>query len=224
MRSTTAGLVSLLLAGCGSRPALEAPARDADAQTRIAAYTQYRAYRQHYQITVERPFDDENTLPRPPKLDLVLANGTLIEHPTQLLPLVEPNSATAKAADAYAHLETEMQMFDGLRFGAMAAGVTVGAGWLLIKANQDDVPVDTVNPTVTVLALLVGSGMSMLFHALGNISREEALAVSVRAFSNYDADLRARLDLCEVAGKVAPCQSVEQAPPKPASGPALFRF
>lgn len=209
-RRGVAALLACALAaqGCGVHVQLpSAPDRSAPVQHRYSFYQQHRAAAMQtttrYTVNQFGMVTGAST-----SLDsLVLANGTAVQYPEDLHPLVDPDSPTAQSAD---RARRARRISTGLVAGGVA-GMLLGVA-LLIPAltssvdygSSADIERDGSNALLwSSLGVLTASTVVYfvgLFGPGATASQER-----VNAFTALDASLRRRLGLCGVGDTITDC-------------------
>lgn len=153
---------------------------------------------------------------------MVLANGTSVQYPEDLHPLVDPESPTAQSAE-------RARRSRGLATGLIAGGVTgmiLGAA-LMIPAfsssygsdySSSDRGVNSGMLWTSVGLMLAGTVTYFvgLFGPNATASQERA-----NAFAGLDASLRARVGLCGYGEQIIDCASQSPVVPMPQPAPQL---
>ncbi|HXJ48159.1 MAG TPA: hypothetical protein VNF91_03235, partial [Candidatus Acidoferrum sp.] len=138
---------------------------------------------------------------------LYLANGTQIYHPEDLLPVVEPDSTTARAVR-----DVHVQRRKALAYGGLSLVSLVGfiaIGFTKVEAGGTSFSTaEKVGLLATIGGLLVG-GFGAWYH------NNQAAESWGEANESYNASLAQRLDVCTSGFAVVPCES----PPAPATPP-----
>lgn len=214
-------LATAVLASCAS-PAhvvLEAP------PAKSAPEAERRAYYVDHAPTAMRAVSFPSTWSDPVSF-LIIEDGTRIEHPTDLLPVVEPTSPTALAAQRSQSQEEAAYWWTVGGSTAMAVGAFSPLIMPLLAVG--DLPGQPTDATL--LTGLAATGTGLIMVAGGGL----ALGVGVRAaidaqreretaFLTYDRSLRTRLALPKrldepaVAGVSSPVRAAPShvAPPAP---------
>lgn len=197
LRSVTLALsASLALQACAAHVQLPpTPDRTAPLPTRVGAYNALRptATQTTQTITMNRygMVTGAST-----SLDFImLANGTQVAYPDDLVPLVDANSVTAVAANQSASARGVGRGLVGGGIGGMLLGTV-----LLIPAFTSD----------DGNALLYGSiGLftaGLVVYLIGQIGfLSSSASERVRAFMTYDNSLRERLGLCGDGTQMGDC-------------------
>jgi hypothetical protein len=129
---------------------------------------------------------------------LVLADGTKVELPEDLLPVVAPESDTARAARASAATGHRANTWMYIGFGALAASLaTIGA----VELGGADIG---VSDDWLFVGAAVATGIP--FFAARH-ERHEEMQLRVQAFSTYTRDLGLRLDVCAHGLEVIACET-----------------
>lgn len=217
-RGFTATLIAALaVQGCTAHVQLPSPPpREAPPAQRLGFYLQHRpvALNTMTSVFVNRyGYAGSTTSVQ----GVMLADGTTVQAPEDLHPLVDPDSVTAQSAERSRHAR-------GVAGGLLAGGLVatgVGIGLLIPalssvsdRASSGSAGVDSgllwtsvgLSIAGAVLALVAGYGP-------GATASQER----VNAFAALDASLRRRLDLCENGLGVVDCAT--QTPAVPALQP-----
>jgi hypothetical protein len=141
---------------------------------------------------------------------MTLANGTEIEAPEDVLPVVAPDSATARHARA-ALEERE----HGDRWREVAVGVLVGALVISTARNTSNPFEDRWDAAIWGSAAAFGLFSSI---ASGDSYRHAARQAGF-AFESYTKDLADRLQICVLNMQLVPCEYRAPAPAAPAAPP-----
>jgi hypothetical protein len=188
MRAILAGLCAA--SGCRAHVQLAAPPAGAPEADRVAAYERLRPtgvgmeYGRHHALVDSH---------------VELGDGTRVGYAADLEPVVLPASQTAAYAAhadaARTHTRRWVAVVMGLFAATMAAGpieaATMRVGWRQLE---------TIGGTYLVGSLLIWGA----YRQLGPASLD-AFDAQAAAFDGYDADLRARLDVCVEGLRVAAC-------------------
>lgn len=183
--STALGLALLVSAmvGCRGHTQLAAPAATADIEQRLAAYERLRGTELHrthvyyggrYSTTRADYFK--------------LADGTYIDHPEDLLPVVPADSRTATAAKEAHSEEAAAQGWFWAWIGCTVASSVI----IMSPLVADDL-------SMTGPSLWIGSGLTaigMVGGIMGIVKHRSANRQAATAYENYNEDLRRRLNLC----------------------------
>jgi hypothetical protein len=144
----------------------------------------------------------------PVSSSLFLANKTEVVSPEDLIPLVGPDSETARAARRSVRARNRKNLWWGVSaVGAISTLVLVGA-------FTEEPPIDRGLAWSTALIPLVGSVIAR------DYQRDE-IEHRRGAFRHYTRDLGLRLDVCARGTRVVACETPVPAPaPAPAAEPA----
>jgi hypothetical protein len=144
---------------------------------------------------------------------VVLANGTRVELPEDLLPVVPEDSETARAARASADVGHRANTWMYIGVGALAASIVT-----LVAVESGSVNLDVSDEYLFPGAALVAGIPFYVSH----VERTEEMQLRVQAFSTYTRDLGLRLDVCAHGLEVVPCEAPQplQPPGLSASSPA----
>jgi hypothetical protein len=148
---------------------------------------------------------------------LVLGDGTRIELPEDLLPVVPPDSDTARAARASAAVGHRANTWMYIGFGALAASIVT-----LVAVQTGSVNIGVPDEYLFGGAALV---TALPFFAARQ-QRQEELQLRMQAFSTYTRDLGIELDVCAHGLEVVPCETPQPLQPPglaPESQPARIR-
>jgi hypothetical protein len=140
---------------------------------------------------------------------MLLGDRTAVYVAEDLLPLVDPQSETARAARRSARQSSRANLWMGAGILSLVAGLVVGTRGL----GEGDIH-DTTNMKIG--GVIAGAGfitaIAFVVHHAGNA--EDA---KNRAFRSYPRDLAARLRVCVQGIAVVPCEA--PLPPQPPSQP-----
>jgi hypothetical protein len=194
-------------AACAGRPhvTLTAPAQTAPLEARIAAYRQLRL-----KSRIEVVKYDGRTIGSSTR-SLILADGTRVYHFEDLLPVVSPDSATAKAV-----LESERLERRALPLLWGGAAAMMGSFALFQFTGDRLFEGDPITVGAT-LGLFVGGVVGGVF---GRSYERRAQGARVDALAGLDDSLRENLGLCGEGGAVVDCASPPAAATAPASAPS----
>ncbi len=198
-------LVSGALAGCAApHVALSAPAPDAPLQERVSAYERLSpVHATHDPFSRSfRPISHES---------IRLSGGEEVHYAEDLLPVVPERSRTANSARKSAELRRSGAWIGnaGLVVGLAGAALTFGAILPFAGGDREAPPVARTLGGVGVLAM-VGGIVTML---VGKGKVNKADDEQMWASATYDADLRARLNLCRKDDMLVDCSVVRGLPP-----------
>lgn len=183
-----------LLATCGacSGATLRAPPPDATPTARLEAYARLRPVGRSRTVTLSQSSGGGATTGY--DAPIVLADGTIVRHADDLLPVVADDGPAARAARASATARTRKML-------VVAVGLAIsGAGLAMTLTNLDD---ETPPAMYAGLGLLVGGAAAAGFGGW-HFSRRES-EHRIEAFRRYDEGLRERLELCVDGLRVVPC-------------------
>lgn len=142
-----------------------------------------------------------------------LANGTKVELPEDLLPMVPADSDTARNARASADVGHRANTWMYISFGVLAASL----------ATVLSVETGSVNANIPEEYLFGGAALATAIPFLVTRHlRSEELDLRMQSFSTYTRDLGLRLDVCAHGLEVVACEApVAPSPPglTPPSGP-----
>jgi hypothetical protein len=217
-RGITAALIAALAAqGCGAHVQLPSPPpREAPPSPRLAFYLQHRpvALNTMTSVFVNRyGYAGTTTSVQ----GVMLADGTTVQMPEDLHPLVDPDSVTAQSAE-------RSRRARGVSAGLLAGGLgATGLGIALLipalssvgdRASSGSSGVDSGLLWTSVGLSLAGAVLALIAgYGPGATAAQER----VNAFAALDASLRRRLDLCENGLGVVDCAT--QTPAVPALQP-----
>lgn len=199
VRVVVAIVLVAMHAGCASHVTLPAaPGKDASFSERRAFYDKAKPVNVK-QAVPERAFGTLETIFDPPRLPLMLADGTQVSYPEDLLPVLEASSPGALAASASASKRStgETLSWGGGALGV--AGMATTAGIVLYSFNND-VPVE-----VAFVVGAVGFGVGLVggvTNVIGSFFSRAAKAQRDTAFTNYDESLLSRLAISRHQGLV----------------------
>jgi hypothetical protein len=192
VRAVTRALIAALAAttGCRAHVQLTAPPAGAPEADRVAAYARLRPteigneYGRHHTVVDEH---------------VDLGDGTRVGFAADLEPVVLPSSQTAAYAARAADARTRRNRWAAaviVLFGAtVATGVvesqTIHDPWHVLGAEWG--------------TLLVGGLLVYAASRPMSAASQEAFDAQAAAFDGYDADLRARLDVCVDGLRVVAC-------------------
>ncbi len=131
--------------------------------------------------------------------DVVLGSGARIHHVTDLLPVVPPDSATARRIEA---VEDARWLTLGLAMGASA--VAVGGTGAIVALEPSDAVTRNAGIGVFLGSAALALGAMYLY--------AEANRLEVPVYESYDADLMRHLDLCRNDEGVFACADAEERP------------
>ena len=182
-------VIACAAAGCRAHVQLAAPPAGAPEGERIAAYARLRpgpiGFEYHKGAAVDSHVE--------------LGDGTRIGYAADLEPVVLPSSQTAAYAARAASAREHRNRWTMVAVGIFAATVTAGTvesevvhdPWRMLGAEWG--------------TLLVGALLEWrTYRHLAPYSRD-AFDAQAAAFDGYDADLRARLDVCVDGLRVTAC-------------------
>jgi hypothetical protein len=196
----------LALAACGTHVQLQAPASNITPAERVAMF---KALERADQQTVAVSYN--NGPWHLHSSTLILANGTHVELPEDLLPVVPPDSETARTARASAATKHRAEVLEAIAYGA----AIVGTALILTSADNDQLG---VSEDTMFYATAFAAGIPYL---VSQYEHREAIALRMQAFSTYTRDLGLRLDVCAHALEVVACETAPSAyPPPPSYAPA----
>lgn len=138
---------------------------------------------------------------------LVLGDGTRVELPEDLLPVVPPDSDTARAARASSAVGHRANTWMYIGFGALAASVIT-----VVAVETERVSIGAPDGYLFAGAALV---TGLPFFAARQ-QRQEELQLRMQAFTTYTRDLGIKLDVCAHGLEVVPCEA-----PQPIQPPGL---
>lgn len=167
------GCVVSALVGCHAHVLLSAPPESAPIQQRQEAYARLRPLSLHQDGAVD-PWNGRWLATS----NIWLEGGMAVFYPEDLLPVVPPDSVTAKAARENRELRS---WYDGLLSAASASAAASLV--LLASTDQVDSTRGRVGTWLGISAIAVGFGSFFLFDAFFKESRS-------RAFNAYDESLR----------------------------------
>lgn len=204
MRNYKLLVLFVMLGGC-YHATLDPVSPNASAQERIAAYNRLRPEAQVEDITVTANKYGASVTSQS---SVVLADGTTVSDPEDLLPVLDPATPAARAAQrsADAHHTGWMWLLGGMV--AIAGGGTLALIDLSSSSDNYNATTDTYERSSHVLSL-VGLG-AMVFGTFaatigpmyyGSVARREGRA----AFVTYDASLRQSLRLCVDGLQITDC-------------------
>ena len=192
--------------GCMVRVPLSAPDPNAPPTARMQAYGQLAPAAERTVTTVEV---SNGTTSVSSSRSMILRNGQTVYDPGDLLPVVQPDSSTARAARRAddAHSKAKWSAL-----GAVAA-LGVGLGLVLADGYQSTeydsqgntmrdggiTPIGWIGLGVALIGGTVGGMAELIYN--GQAAQEQAAA-----FATYDDSLRARLRLCVNGLEIAPCE------------------
>lgn len=207
-RGITATLIAALaVQGCAAHVQLPSPPpREAPPSQRLAFYQQHRpvALNTMTSVFVNRyGYAGATTSVH----GVLLADGTTVQMPEDLHPLVDPDSVTAQSAE-------RSQRARGVTAGVLAGGIAAtGLGIALLipaftsgsdRSSSGSSGVDSGLLWTSVGLSLAGAVLALIAgYGPGATAAQER----VNAFAALDASLRRRLDLCENGLGVVDCAS-----------------
>jgi hypothetical protein len=128
---------------------------------------------------------------------LILADGTHVVVPQDLLPVVAPDSDTARAARASAAARHRVKTWLYVGIGAtIASAVVLGS---FVFGGSSPVPEEYLFPGAALAT-------AVPFYAARHEHQEE-LQLRMQAFSTYTRDLGMRLDVCAHGLEVIACET-----------------
>jgi hypothetical protein len=195
------------LTACGAHVQLPAPSPGITPADRVAMFKALeRANQEVEQVSVNNgPWQLKSST-------LILANGTRVEHADDLLPVVPPDSDTAKLARASATARHRSIELKAVAYGAAVVGMAV-----LVSSFNDDV--DVAEDHSTQDYIFIGTAIAAAVpYLIGLHEQHEEIALRMQAFSTYTRDLGVRLDVCAHGLEVVACETVPSAYP-PANAP-----
>ena len=184
---------------------LGAPPPTDPPEMRLAAYNQLapEASQTSTTMSVSNNFVSVNE-----SSSLRLKNGALIYDPTDLLPLVDPESETAQAARAsHAHHRDSRIAFYG-GSAALVAGIIVYLidGYQTVIEAPNGQVVRKAGITTPGYVALGGGTLGALIGAVaGTLYTKRANTEALAAFATYDAALRAHLRICSQGMQLVAC-------------------
>lgn len=188
----------LALSGCQAHVNLDAPTAAESSKERLAAWEALRATdMQETHVTYLRggvPVGAERRTDY-----LQLADGQRVYHPTDLAPVVAPESPTGRAIGDY---EATTDLTLGLSLGGVTVLLAGGATMVGTIATSD---LDDGLPTgFWVGTAIAGAGAAVLLAVpfLAQRANDE----KATAFTTYNRALMDRLGLCPADDGVAPCE------------------
>lgn len=213
--------VSVIAAtGCLPHVDLRPPAPNFTPEQRVAMYNALHGDSERSTITTtcNRGGCSSNE-----QRSIILANGTEVYHPEDLLPLLPANSVAVR------HIEAADQAANRKywsSFGAVAS-VAIGAPVMFSGFSMDpSVPNDTTRTEIGT-AILLGGGL--LFTGLWYYFHHVELSETTGAHYTYNAGLAETLNVCVSGMQVIPCEfAAPGSPPpglgRPLPGPAPYPF
>ena len=145
------------------------------------------------------------------KKTMTLANGTEIEAAEDVLPLVGPDTTTARHARAAMHDREAGNRWRAFTFGVIASALVVSG----VRGGGD--PFDDKWDA----AIWGTAGAITLFSTYAAAdSYNHAAKESGLAFESYTKDLADRLEICVLNMQLVPCEYRPAAPPPPPEPPA----
>jgi hypothetical protein len=199
--------LSLLVAACSKHVELQAPDRAAPEAERLEAYERLSAAGQLDEVTLSGSGKEQGRTTR----YMVLGDGRRVHHASDLIPVVEAESATARAAERSRSARQKRFALTAVGFGGAIVGTALASHAL------SDVSDDGVGPMFWAgfgIVSVVGVGGVLGGHYFRGVERDER----VSAFATYDPSLRTRLDLCVDGTRVVGC-SAEGEPPALSADP-----
>jgi hypothetical protein len=181
--------LALLAVGCRAHVQLAAPPADAPEPDRVAAYERLRPTKVELEYHKHAAVDSH----------VDLGDGTRVGFAADLEPVVLPSSQTAAYAARAREARSRRNRIAWTTVGFFAA--TLGAGVAEAVTIQ--------NPWrvwgATWGTLLVGGLLTWHVSRQLDSSSRDAFDAQAAAFDGYDADLRARLDVCVDGLRVVAC-------------------
>lgn len=218
MRTLVAGKVGFLLCfwvyfGCAKPIALEAPTASAPVADRLAAYEELKPL-EIQSSTVMYYNPQSGGVSTRTYTYLHLANGMVISDPALLLPVVFPDSETARWAEEYRTSK------NWTRVSTLASSVS-GLGMTLLLVSTDLLEAaDT-----TQVVLFGGLATTLLSSAITSIVfRAKTTKARLLSFEAYDQSLKDYLGLCRASLKqkrLTGCEELVSQPATPPEAPVL---
>lgn len=206
-------IAALAVQGCGVHVQLPSPPpREAPPSQRLAFYQQHRpvALNTRTSVFVNRyGYAGATTAVQ----GVLLADGTTVQMPEDLHPLVDPDSVTAQSAERSQRARSHAGGL--LASGLIATGVGVGLLFPALSSVGDRASGGSSGDDNGLLWISVGLGLAGAVLALiaGYGPGATASQERVNAFAALDASLRRRLDLCENGLGVVDCATQTPAGP-----------
>lgn len=219
MPGALAAFAALLALGCAApHITLEAPPPSAAPETRLEAYDTLRRHPEDHQ---RLRLVTGNSMPGVSPEYILLNRGAKVYYPTDLLPAVAPDSATATNARQWLEARESASTYTTLgTWVLIGTPVLTAVSFAALGPETEDGEPNIAIP-LTILVAGLGGGLTSL--VVGWVHGQRSAHARTSAFELYDDDLRQRLDLCEVDGRIGPCERLEQAP-APRATEAGWRF
>lgn len=214
LRTLSLLLGPALLAGCMAHVTVPpAPSRNAPLAERGRFYSTWRPVVLNSTIHYQQ---GTGTVTAQSTDAVTLANGTVVAHPEDLIPLVDESSRFAEGARRASRLTSQ-----SLITVLTGAGITALGGLIFgVAAAQDGSVFSDDNRTLAMTGLgIMGGGAllltvgAMIFSPRVNQSRRDA-------FLSLDAAMSWRMNLCSDPQGLRDCESAPTPAPTPSSAPA----
>lgn len=192
--------------GCLVHVPLSAPDPNAPPTARMQAYGQLAPAAERTVTTVAV---SGGTASVSSSTSMILRNGQTVNDPGDLLPVVQPDSATAQAARRADDAHSKA------RWSALGAVASLGVGLGLVLADgyrspEYDMLGNTTREGGITPIGVIGLGIAVIGATVGGMAEliysSQATQEQAAAFATYDDSLRARLRLCVNGLAVAPCE------------------
>jgi hypothetical protein len=200
----------LCVASCLPYAKLSPPAPTAPFEERRVAYEDLRIKTGTVMVSIDKQSQQEVDRYF---MHITLGDGTLLVYPQDLLQVVKPESTTARFAKESVRLykRTRRSLL------GMPGGALLGlAGGALIEARVSEQ--DTFFPSNPDPVFLLGGAFVGLFVAMiptvivAAVSSKRGQTARLKAFSHYDGDLRAFLNLCATDDFLYDCDQPHSQP------------
>jgi hypothetical protein len=176
----------LALAACGgAHVQLPAPSPNITPADRVAMFKSLERANQEVRIVSvnKGPWQLSSST-------IILANGTRVELPEDLLPLVPPDSDTARAARASETARRRSIALKGVAYGVAVVGMAL----LFANINDDG---NAAEHDHTDDYIFAGTAVAAVIpYLIGMHEHHEEVALRMQAFSTYTRDLGLQLDVC----------------------------
>lgn len=214
------GLLSLVTSACVGHVRLPAAPRRAPLEYRVAVYNAYRPVQMEYVGAIAYGYGVMVPSPNTTIANgLILANGTRVTEPEDLVRLAGRRSLSASAARGYVSANRTADVLTWTSIGVAAVGLSIAAASIFVQSPASWGPnwpmfgVGLGVDLLSVVPLFIGVGV-----------RSGAAQQRQRAFETFDASLMNNLGLTGIrpntAGSVGQLSSpIELRPPAPAQPP-----
>jgi hypothetical protein len=182
-------VLTTCLCSCYDRALLKAPNAAAPIEQREAAYERLRpiSYHQTHLIYVQGsvPVATEKSTDY-----LQLADGTRVQYPEDILPVVPKGSPSALAAERSQTKRTTAGTIQGIGFVSAIAGMALVVAPIVSRDTGEDF---NTTPLYAGLGMVLAGGILFM---VGRSFRSDAADEAATAYETYDAGLREHLGIC----------------------------